>query len=200
MKILSVVGKADKRLITYPLMHVLALAGRTLVITEDVTYRRLYRGFTNEGEVHDISIRIVPDLDIEKITQITASLTDSDYDFCLVITDVCRCENADATLCVCAKSKSFLGTSLEVFSEQEPQTIKTLVSIGEVNKKEWQNLGVIPLQWKPSRLTYIYECEESKTLLPFSDKEVLSVIGTAFLKELNLSQKIFLEVSKRKLI
>lgn len=198
MKILSVVGKADKRLLTYPLMHVLAFTGRTIVITDDVTYRHLYRGFTNNGELHDISIRVIPDLDTQKITQITNDLNEADYDFCLVITDIHRCENADSTLCVCAKSKSFLGTNIEEFSEKEPKAFKTFISIGETNKKEWKKLGVMPLHWTSTRFSYIYECEESKTLLPFQDKEVLNVIGTAFLKEINISVKTFLQVSKRK--
>ena len=199
MKILSVVGKADKRLITYPLMHVLAFAGRTIVITDDVTYRHLYRGFTNNGAVQDVFIRVIPELDTKKISQITSDLGDADYDFCLVITDIHRCENAESTLCVCAKSKSFLGTKIEEFSEKEPKSFKTFISIGEINKKEWKKLGVMPLHWTASRFSYIYECEEHKMLLPFQDREVLNVIGTAFLKEINISANTFLQVSKRKL-
>lgn len=201
MKILSVVGKADKRLLTYPLMHILAFAGRTVVITDDLTYRHLYKGFTGSGEIHDILIRIIPDLDTKKITRIINEIKEANetgYDFCLVITDIHRCENADATLCVCAKSKSFLGTKLEEFSEKEPNAFKTFISINEINKKEWRKLGVMPLRWTPSRFTYIYECEERKTLLPFYDKEVLNVIGTAFLKVIGIAPKTFLRVSKRK--
>ena len=202
MKILSVVGKADKRLITYPLMHVLAFTGKTIVITDDVTYRHLYKGFANSGEIHDISIRIIPDLDSGKIAKITHELSEAaetEYDFCLFITDIHRCENADATLCVCAKSKSFLGTKIEEFSEKEPKAFKTFISIGSINKKEWKTLGVMPILWTPARVTYIYECEERKTLIPFHDKEILNVIGTAFLKELNITPKTLLQVSKRKL-
>lgn len=202
MKILSVVGKTDKRLLTYPLMHILALAGRTVVITDDVAYRRLYKGFTDNGEVHDLSIKVIPDLDTKKIEQITSGLretSENEYDFCLVITDIHRCKNADATLCVCANSKSFLGTRFEEFTEQEPNAFKAFISIGDIKKKEWEKLGVTPLQWTSSRFSYIYECEERKTLIPFQDKEVLNVIGTAFLKEINLTVKAFLKVSKRKL-
>lgn len=202
MKVLSVVGKADKRLLTYPLMHVLAFAGKTIVITDDVAYRHLYRGFTNEGVVNDILIRIIPDLDTDKITRIVNDLKENheaEFDFCLVITDIHRCENADATICVCARSKSFLGTKLEDFSEKEPNVVKTFIGIDEINKKEWRKLGVMPLRWTSSRFIYVYECEEQKKLLPFDDKEVLNVIGTAFLKDLNINAKTFLHIAKRKL-
>lgn len=199
MKVLSVVGKTDKRLLTYPLMHVLALTGRTVVITDDVMYRHLYRGFTNNGEIHDLSIRVTPDLNETKIVQMISALDDQEYDFCLVITDIYRCPNADATLCVCAKSKSFLGVKLDEFTEKEPDVFKTFISINEINKKEWTKIGVMPLTWTPARFSYIYECEERKELLPCSDKDVLNVIATAFLKELNITGKTFFKVAKRKL-
>lgn len=199
MRVLSIVGKTDKRLLTYPLMHILALAGRTIVITDDVTYRHLYRGFTNHGEIHDLTIMVEPSLDEKKITEMIGKLDEDECDFCLVITDIIRCPNADTTLCVCAKSKSFLGVKIDEFSEKEPNAFKTFISINEINKKEWLKLGVMPLQWTAARFSYIYECEERKELLPFSDKDVLVVLETVFLKDLNITAKTFHKLAKRKL-
>ena len=212
MKIFSIVGKADKRPFTYPFIRALAFAGKTLVLTDDVAYRRLYKGYESEGEINDVIIDIIPDLNTEKIKDIIdkEKLREAAvYDYILVITDIIRCPEADATLCVCAKNKSFLGVKLDEFSEKEPEVKKTYLSVVGVEKKEWEALGVQPVLWTVPLYEYLCECEERQSLIPFTkkalfsdgvtliNKPVVKVLEDAFLKEMEIRKDTFEKLLKR---
>ena len=49
MTVLAIVGKADKRILAYPLMKTCGLMGKTCVVTDDAAYRRLYPGTEDTG-------------------------------------------------------------------------------------------------------------------------------------------------------
>lgn len=200
MKILALAGKADKRLLAYPLMHILALAGKTLVITDDINYRRVYKGFTNNGQIHDMAVDIYPSIDQYTVQGILDLYSEDSYDYCLMITDLFRYEQADATLCICSKTKSFLGTAIEELNDTHPEECKAIISINPLDKKEWLKLKVTPLSWNSKRFEYVYNCEEQKELLPVTDKEVLSELERVYLKAIGISQKAFEKCAKRKLM
>lgn len=63
MKILSIVGKVDSRALVYPLIRALSLNGLTGVITDDGSYRRLYHGKGNIGNVNGIDISVCGHVD-----------------------------------------------------------------------------------------------------------------------------------------
>lgn len=67
MKILTIVGKVDTRVLAYPLARALSLNGLTAMITDDGAYRRLYHGEELQGTVSgvDISVGIKADEDLK---------------------------------------------------------------------------------------------------------------------------------------
>lgn len=60
--IISIIGNVDKRVVAYPLMRALAIQGRTAVITDDGSFKRLYLQDGNTGKVSNIDIIIENEL------------------------------------------------------------------------------------------------------------------------------------------
>lgn len=58
MRILTIVGKVDTRVIAYPIARALSLNGLTAVITDDGAYRRLYHGEDLQGTVSGVDISV----------------------------------------------------------------------------------------------------------------------------------------------
>ena len=63
MRIISIVGKVDSRVIAYPLARGLSINGLTGIITDDGAYRRLYPGNSNIGSVNGIDISVTGHVD-----------------------------------------------------------------------------------------------------------------------------------------
>lgn len=79
MRIISVIGKVDSRVIVYPLARALALKGFTGIITDDGAYRRLYPGRAKIGNVNGIDVSIVSDINDETIHSLDKSGIQYDY-------------------------------------------------------------------------------------------------------------------------
>lgn len=58
MKILTIVGKVDSRVLAYPIARALSLNGLTAMITDDGAYRRLYHGDELTGTVSGVDISV----------------------------------------------------------------------------------------------------------------------------------------------
>ena len=200
MKIFSIAGKADKRPLTYPFLKILALAGHTLVITDDPAYRRLYRGYEKEGEICNIKITVIPELSEDKIDPLISAIGENEYDYIILITESFCYMEADACLCVCARNISFFGTKLDEFSEKYPEAKKVFMPIGVFDKKAWRNAATMVLPWNDKNFSYIYSCEEAMTLLPFNDKLTLEILGVAFRQQMGLTERAFVKAAQRKLV
>jgi hypothetical protein len=58
--VLTVAGKADSRVVVYPLAYLLRSFGRVAIVTDDGAYRRLYHGYSDAGEVSGVSVYVSP--------------------------------------------------------------------------------------------------------------------------------------------
>lgn len=58
MRLLTIVGKVDTRVLSYPIARALSLQGLTALISDDGAYRRLYHGDGNKGTVSNIDISV----------------------------------------------------------------------------------------------------------------------------------------------
>ena len=124
MIILGVTGKADKRIITYPLLKMCTLAGKTAVLTDDTTYRRLYEGYDNQGYIDNVEINIVPELCGENAEQIAQEYEErkreENFEYLIYISDVYISKNADSILALLEFNKTFLGWTIEELNETNP--------------------------------------------------------------------------------
>lgn len=78
MRIISVVGKVDSRVLVYPLARALSMQGLTGIITDDGSYRRLYPGKTKIGCINGIDISVNANMDESTIHSLDNSGIDYD--------------------------------------------------------------------------------------------------------------------------
>ena len=58
MRLLTIVGKVDTRVLAYPISRALSLTGSTALISDDGAYRRLYNGEELQGTVSGVDISV----------------------------------------------------------------------------------------------------------------------------------------------
>lgn len=58
MRLLTIVGKVDTRVLAYPISRALGLTGLTALISDDGAYRRLYNGEELQGTVSGVDISV----------------------------------------------------------------------------------------------------------------------------------------------
>lgn len=63
MKVITVAGKVDTRVLVYPLARALSLTGLTAIVTDDGAYHRLYKGKELKGNVSGVDISIGLNMD-----------------------------------------------------------------------------------------------------------------------------------------
>ena len=96
MKILSIVGKADTRVVAYPLIRALSLNGQVGVITDDGCFRRLYPGRNVIGTVNGIDIAVCGRVN-DKFMHVLDN-TGINYDYLVVVSGDYVPDNADGVL------------------------------------------------------------------------------------------------------
>lgn len=107
MKILSIVGKSDTRVVAYPLIRALSLAGQVGVITDDGCFRRLYQGHNVIGTVNGIDIAVcgrVNDTFMKVLDN-----TGINYDYLVVVSGDYVPDNADGVLACHGLDRSMMA-------------------------------------------------------------------------------------------
>ena len=107
MRILTIVGKVDSRILAYPLARALSINGLTAIITEDGAYRRLYHGEETTGTVNGIDISVGAVVNDE----LMESLSDSGipYDNIIVVSGNYIPSNSDGVIVCSGIDKSMLA-------------------------------------------------------------------------------------------
>lgn len=178
MKKILITGKADKRLVTYPLMFFADSTGKTRLITDDPNYRRLYEGYGTEGDIDNIHIEIHPlfpeDADL---TGYIERSEDEGYDTLIFVLDAHREEKGfDRIIILAHQYLTFLGADIEEVIEDTPNISVIALSLG---KMQMQSQGKIrPYSWQIDDFAYLAMVEEMRKLMPPRNKKL-----TAFLKK-----------------
>lgn len=194
---LAIVGKADKRLLAYPLMKTLALMGRSVVLTDDAAYRRLYPGMGNQGMINDVEVRIVKDFPDGLPDDFLSVAEEGGYDYALYLTEGYIPSDAKKVVALCSPSHTFLGSSLEGLVEDSDYIFASL-TVNEKPKGYW-NAPVTQILWKPEFIQYVCETEERRCLAPLKDKAVSLFLCRAFADSLHMEPARMAKVMKRKL-
>lgn len=196
---LAIVGKADKRVLAYPLMKTLALMGKTIVATDDVACRRLYPGMENRGMINDVEVCIVKEFSGESLEAFLSVARDGDYDYALYLTEGYVPPDAKKTVALCSPVHTFLGSSLEGLMEySECDYVFASLTVIEKPKGYWK-VPVTQILWRPEYVQYICETEERRCLMPLRDKVVGPFLCRTFAESLHIDQAKMSKVMKRKL-
>lgn len=197
---LAIVGKADKRVLAYPLMKTLALMGKTIVATDDAAYRRLYPGMENKGMINDVEIHIVKNFSDDSSEEFLSGMKDDNYDYVLYLTEGYVPPDAKKTIALCSPSHTFLGAYLEGLVECSDYSDCVFASLTVIEKpKGYWKAPVTQILWKPEFIQYICETEERRCLMPLKDKTVVPFLCRVFAESLHIDPAKMLKVMKRKL-
>ena len=133
MKIFVLTGKADKRILLYPLMHLCKYVGKTCVITDDPAIKRLYGGYSDSGDIDDVDIEFVASNN-ENAKERMGAVIDlvsngNTYDFVIVSTVGYIAKNSVKTIALNTQSYSFLGWHVEEYKEKNPDIILSSISM-----------------------------------------------------------------------
>jgi hypothetical protein len=197
---IAITGKADKRIVTYPLMRACSIAGSTCVITDDVAYKRLYPGTENYGEIEDIKITVVPTMSIENMKEIEEQAIKNEIEYLIFISDSYYSKDIDHILMLCEYNSTFLGKYIEdIIYDYDNVTFGTLTLISRINKALVpKDVHMHQIIWKPEYSFYLFQVEEIRQLLPLKDKAISTLLVNAFATTLNIKSEAFHNLLKRK--
>lgn len=201
MTIISFVGKADKRILAYPMMKTCGLMGNTCVVTDDVTYRRLYPGTENTGCINDVEINIEKGLDACIAKQLEQEKAENGCDYLIYLTDTFIPQTAARVVALCSRSRTFCGEEIEgVLERDEDDRIAPATLTLSAKPKSYWKIPVTQIVWKPEYMHYVCETEERRMLTPFKDRLINGFLCSVFAESLNLSQKDMRKIMDRKII
>ena len=206
---LTITGKGDKRIFAYPLMKVLALTGKTCIITDDIAYSRMFRAGTGKYEMdielkkkkrtgklyENMEVQIIPDMDM--CNMIAQKKEEEGFDFVLFITDTSLPES-NKYLVVASLKMDFMGIKVDEFlSLNEDKSIKmAVISSLALPKKQWQAQGITTFMWNENRMLYPYKVEEGRKLIELKDSEIMLFLADTFASTMGLKPVDFLKAEK----
>lgn len=204
MKKIAIVGKGDKRMFAYPLMNVCKEAAKTCVITDDVSYKRLYSGYDNTEQISDrMEINIVdvmsdtPEQEkIKKLETLVSEKEREDFNLILFIFDGYIPEGCDKVLGILTQTKTFLGWSLDFFHDQNKEVVFAMMSMYRTEHSKEVKVHVLP--WKYRHMLYLSRVEEFKILHGIKDKKLNELLANAFHEDLEMSKESFLKLATAK--
>lgn len=197
---IAITGKADKRILAYPLIRACSIAGRTCVFTDDPAYKRLYAGTENHGEIEGIKLHILPLMTEENMREIEELAAGNETEYLIFISDTFYPKSAGHILMLCEYNNTFLGDRIEdIIDEQDNVTFGMLTLIPQKSKalipKDVQLHQVV---WKAEYSFYLFQTEEMRKLMPLKDKAVSALLVNAFANILDIKPASFYDLLKRK--
>lgn len=211
---LTITGKGDKRIFAYPLMKVLAVCGKTCIITDDIAYSRMFRAGTGTYELEiksakasrkragklyeNMEVNIIPDMD--SCEELADEKEKAGFDTVLFISDTAL-PKSDRYLISASLKMDFMGTKVDEFlSLNEDKNITmTVISTIQLPSKQWLANDIHPFTWNEYRLMYPHSVEEHRNLLEFKDKEILTFLARVFAPSIGIKEADFYKAEKHKL-
>lgn len=201
MTVLAFVGKADKRILAYPLMKTCGLMGRACVVTDDVAYRRLYSGTRDIGYVNDVEIIIAKDLDAGVAERIERQKMQEGVDYLIYLADTFIPSTAVKVVALCSQSRTFCGEEIEGILERDEDGRLVLATLAlNAKPKNYWKVPITQIVWRPEFVHYVCETEEKRILAPLKDKQILSFLCNAFAKALNLTTGDMKKIMGRRIV
>ena len=189
MNVLTVAGKADSRVIVYPLLYALRKYGRVAVATDDAAYRRLYHGYDDIGEVSGVSVFVHPFLDVEALS---TEVNNFSPEILICVTNGYVPEFTTHLLALTGYDRSFEGGNAFT-KEQVAQGINVATAEADIiippagfPRERIQEVFIstepikdkkrLSVCLKDNVLDYVLKCEEYKRLLKHGSREYITIL------------------------
>ncbi|WFR59060.1 hypothetical protein QA584_08240 [Anaerocolumna sp. AGMB13025] len=198
---IAITGKADKRILAYPLMRACSISGHTSVVTDDAAYKRLYAGKENYGEIEDIKINVLFELTDETLKGIEEQAVIDETEYLIVISDSYYPKDADHILMLCEQNCTFLGNYIEdiIDNQNNNVTFGTLTLFPhKIKAFVPKEVHMHQITWKPEHSMYLFQVEEMRQLQPLKDKFITALLVNAFAAPLNIKPASLNSLLKRK--
>lgn len=154
-----ITGTADKRPIVYPLLYTLNFLGRTILLTDDTSFRRLLPGCRESGDLGNIHID-------------TVSLSSaSSEEFCKKIA-----EEFEHRVIVTFGTPTVAAHTLHVIRDEEEPTAPAYIRVGYAQPKARESF----ISLTESLLKQIDQIERTSRLAPPKDAKTLKVLAQTF--------------------
>lgn len=200
MKKIAIVGKGDKRAFVYPTLNVCKYAAKTCVITDDVSYKRLYAGYENTDTIEDIEINIIPVLEeepsearIKELQSLVKTKEEEGFDLIFYIFDGYFPPDVEKAIGVITQTKTFLGWDLDTFKTMHKKQI-SYSYMSMYYKEKSKDVPIHIFDWKMSYFMYFSKVEEFKKLFPFKEKAICEYLAHELCGPLDISETTFLKL------
>lgn len=204
MKKIAIIGKGDKRMFVYPLINICKDTKKTCLITDDVSYKRLYPGYDNMEQIHEnIEINVInvmsdnPDEKrLAMLNEVLKEKEKEDFDLILYVFDGYIPDGCDKVLGILTQTKTFLGWNLDFFHEQNKDVEFAMMTMYRTEHSKDVKLHTFP--WKTKHMLYMSRVEEFKMLQGVRDKRINEFLATMFCESLDIGKEEFLKLANRK--
>ena len=194
MKKILVTGKADKRVISYPLMHICNYSGKTCLITDDVNYKRLYGGYEKTGDIDNVHIEIIPPVSPdEDLSELFQEKEEYGYDILILVLDSYLADGMDLIYIIGNRIRTFMGIEIEEVMEEHQNTTAFAVSL----VKHPVSAGVIPFTWNIYDFVYLCTVEETRKLQPPKNKKIVELLQSTICTSVDIPVSTYNGLSGR---
>jgi len=194
MEIINIIGRADARILVYPLARALSLSGLTAVVTDDGAYRRLYSDTnSNTGTISGVDIII--GLDVENAIKTNINKDSLNYSYVIAVHS-CKSDESDSII--------IKGVDRTILAENEVEEDRGKKGKEIVNKDvvyvsfEGVPRNSMGIMLREDLIKYVFDCEERKELAVLKDIKVNKIISSVFSNKSGVVEKELLELLKKK--
>ncbi len=190
-------GRADKRLLVYPLIHTCSVLGRTVVLTDDESFFNVYPDTGRKTEIDYVSLYVGADFKTVSVAEDGIAYriyvsADADQDLVDKSDTVIECINNTA---IFKAERPFWEE--EVLKDKSKRVLFAPHYIkGAFDKDDAKKIGV-PVLFRLEHILYIYDCEMQKKFLPFTDKSISTVYAGMFASEFDIEAKYLRRIFMR---
>ena len=189
MRILSIVGNVDKRIIALPLVRAFRLVGKTVLITDNTEYIRLLDSGESFGDSYGIGIYRKEKLDGSEIDYVDAEISEEIKNIVYVSNTYIH-PKSDHVVVVSGIDKSFFGDAVQkaINSEEYKDKLTEVMLAVDKNKKGLKTIDDGRIILSPSDFEWLWKCEEVKELMPYTGKSLSKILGQIGAKALGIEE------------
>ena len=196
MKIITITGKGDKRLLIYPLMHIVKHLGKVCLIADEPGYKRLYPGYANEGGIDEVDIRIsnmASEDEHSDIDSIIEDIKKEEYDYIIISTTAYIPLSSNKSIVLNTQTSTFLGWQIEEYVDKNPNV--TITSVTMYNRSQKKKKKLDYFKWNSLHFQYFCGVEEDKHLYGIKDKNINDFLKRELLSILDIPSATFDKLS-----
>lgn len=190
MKQICLIGPVDKRVVAYPLLKVIDIAGKVLVVTDDANFRRFSDDYSLQftfGRSDYIILNEITPFAIEE-----AGFKVLNYDYVLYVTTNTLIENNDILVYCHGDNKSICTSDiLDILADRDDYK-EVLLSQVKNNVKSIPKIDI-----SKETMGYVWSCEEYKEFLPCKNVELVKTSVELFSEKLGISKEEYQKIIVR---